>query len=234
MLLKIAWRNIWRSKTRSIVVILSIAIGVWALSFVLSFSNGITFTFVENAIKDQYSHIQLHHPKFPEDKNNKYFLANKSELLNKIRQNPEVEAVTSRMISTGMISSSRGARGVQIMGVDPISEIAVTNFDNNVVEGDFFKPGKKNQILISERIAEKLKVKLRSRIVLTFQNMEGEITAGAFRVVGLFNTGNMMRDETLVYVVDNDLKKHLIPDVPTDTTIQYSDNIANENCHLFK
>ena len=228
MLFKIAWRNIWRSKTRSIVVILSIAVGVWALSFVLSFSNGITYTFIQNAIRNQYSHVQIHNPKFPEDKNNKYFLENNQKTLETLRQIPEIEAVTSRVISNGMISSSRGARGVQIMGVDPEHEIAVTHFDKHLEDGAYFKEGKKNQILISERIAEKLKVKLRSRIVLTFQNIDGEITAAAFRVVGLFNTGNMMMDEALVYVVDKDLKRNLIPENIDSLGIVYSDNISHE------
>ena len=228
MLLKIAWRNIWRSKTRSIVVILSIAIGVWALSFVLSFSNGITYTFIQNAIRNQYSHIQIHNPKFPEDKNNKYFIENKQEALGKLRQIPEIEAVTSRVISNGMVSSSRGARGVQILGVDPAHEIAVTHFDKHIEEGEYFQEGKNNQILISERIAEKLKVKLRSRIVLTFQNTEGEITAAAFRVVGLFNTGNMMTDESMVYVVDEDLQKNLIPETLNSMGTTNSKNITHE------
>ncbi len=228
MLLKIAWRNIWRSKTRSVVVILSIAVGVWALSFVLSFSNGITHTFIQNAIRNQYSHIQIHNPKFPEDKNSKYYLGNKQKALETISQMPEIEAVTSRVVSNGMVSSSRGARGVQIMGVDPENEIAVTHFDQHITDGGYFQEGKKNQILISERIAEKLKVKLRSRIVLTFQNIEGEITAAAFRVVGLFNTGNMMMDEALVYVVDKDLKKNLIPENIDSTGMIYSDDIAHE------
>ena len=126
-------------------MILSIAIGVWALSFVLSFSNGITYTFIQNAIRNQYSHIQLHNPKFPEDKNNKYFLENKQELLDQIRQNPEVEAATSRVISTGMVSSSRGARGVQIMGIHPESEVAVTHFDRHIKEGEYFHEDKNNQ-----------------------------------------------------------------------------------------
>ena len=209
-------------------MILSIAIGVWALSFVLSFSNGITYTFIQNAIRNQYSHIQLHNPKFPEDKNNKYFLENKQELLDQIRQNPEVEAATSRVISTGMVSSSRGARGVQIMGIHPESEVAVTHFDRHIKEGEYFHEDKNNQILISERIADKLKVKLRSRVVLTFQNLEGEITAAAFRVVGLFNTGNMMTDEALVYVVDKDLKKNLIPNNMDSTGHSASGDIAHE------
>ena len=228
MLFKIAWRNIWRSRTRSAVVISSIAIGVWALSFVLSFSNGITYTFVKNSIRDQYSHLQIHHPKFKDDKNNKYFLEGKDESLKKIAQINEVEAVTSRIISTGMVSSSRGARGVQIMGVHPETETSVTQFDKHVIEGTYFTEGKKNQILISSRIAEKLKVKLRSRIVLTFQNIESDITAAAFRVVGIFDTGNMMFDEAMVYVVDKDLKKHLLPNQEVDSGKLYSENIAHE------
>ena len=211
MLFKIAWRNIWRSRTRSIVVILSIAVGVWALSFVLSFSNGITYTYIKNAIREQYSHIQLHHPKFPEDRNSKYMLENAEATAAALRQLPEVEAVTSRTITTGMVSSPRGKRGVQIMGIDPVNEKLVTGFDTHITEGNYFKKGKKNQILISERIAEKLKVKVRSRVVLTFQNLEGDISYAAFRVAGLFNMGNMILDEGLVYVLADDLKKQLFP-----------------------
>lgn len=210
MLFKISWRNIWRSKIRSIVVILSIAIGVWALSFVLSFSNGITYTYVKNAIKEQYSHIQIHHPEFPEDRNSKFILKNAETTINALRKLPEVEAVTGRTISTGMVSSPRGKRGVQIMGIDPKNEKLVTEFDKHITEGSYFKEGKKNQLLISERIADKLKVKIRSRVVLTFQNLDGEITYAAFRIVGIFNTGNMILDEANIYVVDKDLQKQLI------------------------
>lgn len=192
-------------------VILSVAVGVWALSFVLSFSNGITYTYISNAIRDQLSHLQIHHPKFPEDKNSKYFLADVSKKLETIRQMPEVEAVTERVVATGMVSSARTARGVKIVGVNPETETKVTHFEKNIKEGEYFKADRHNEILLSQRTAEKLKVKLRSRIVLTFQNLDGEITSAAFRVVGLFNTGNMLTDEGVVYVESDDLNKNLIP-----------------------
>ncbi|MEZ4959055.1 MAG: FtsX-like permease family protein [Saprospiraceae bacterium] len=211
MLFKIAWRNIWRSKIRSVVVILSVAIGVWALSFVLSFSNGITYTYISNAIRDQLSHLQMHNPKFPEDKNSKFFLTDVSKKLDTIRQMPEVEATTARAIATGMVSSARTASGVKIVGVIPASEMKVTHFEKNIKEGEYFKEDRHNEILLSERTAEKLKVKLRSRVVLTFQNLDGDITTAAFRVVGLFSTGNMITDEGSVYVKSDDLKKNLIP-----------------------
>ncbi len=210
MLFKISWRNIWRSRTRSAVVISSIAVGVWALSFVLSFSNGLIYTFIQNAIRDQYSHIQIHHPKFPEDKNNKHYIENADSILSSIKQIPEIEAATSRVITTGMLSTSHGARGVQVMGVRAKSESSVTKFNQKIVEGSYFIAGKKNQIIISRRLAEKLKVKLRSRMVLTFQDTKGEITAAAFRIGGLYSSGNMIIDESLVYVNDKDLAKSII------------------------
>ncbi|TAK42734.1 MAG: ABC transporter permease [Saprospiraceae bacterium] len=221
MLLKIAWRNIWRSRMRSVVVIMSIIAGVWALCFILSFSNGITSTYIENAIRDQFSHIQLHHPKFSEDKDSKFYLTDVAATLEQIRQMPETEAATARILATGMISSTRAARGVQITGVEPGPEAAVTHLDQKVVEGSYFQPERHNEILISRRTAEKLKVKLRSRVVLTFQNMDSDITAAAFRVVGLFDTGNMMLDESMVYVKGEVLKTHLLTESvhPELTTI---------------
>jgi ABC-type lipoprotein release transport system permease subunit len=206
MLLKIAWRNTWRSRIRSIVVILSIAVGVWALSFILSFTNGITYTYIDNAIRDQWSHLQLHHPEFHEDKDSKHYLAGAENMLQKIRQMPEVAATAARVLTGGMVSSSRGARGVQIIGIEPNAEAQVTHFDQKVVEGEYFKPDRSNEILISRRMAEKLKVKLRSRIVLTFQNLDGDITAAAFRITGLFSTGNMLLDDALVCVEAEDLR----------------------------
>jgi len=202
---------------RSLVVIMSIVAGVWGLCFILSFSNGITYTYIENAIRDQYSHIQLHHPSFPEDKDAKFYLTDISGKLEQIRQMPETEAATARILSNGMVSSTRAARGVQIIGVEPESEKAVTHLETKVVEGEYFKPERHNEILVSRRTAEKLKVKLRSRVVLTFQNMDGDITAAAFRVVGLFDTGNMMLDDTRVYVKGKVLKKDLL----TESTQPY-------------
>jgi ABC-type transport system, involved in lipoprotein release, permease component len=145
------------------VVILAVAVGVWALSFLLSFSNGITATYITNAIRDQLSHLQLHHPNFPEDKNSKFFLENASGMIDTILQMPEVEAATARVIATGMVSSARTARGVQIIGVLPTTEMKMTHFEKNIVEGVYFTEGRQNEILISERIAEKLKVKLQMR-----------------------------------------------------------------------
>jgi len=46
-------------------------------------------------------------------------------------------------------------------------------------------------------------------VVLTFQDLSSNITSGAFRIVGVFNTGNTPFDESHVFVLREDLNRLL-------------------------
>ena len=209
MIFKIAWLNIWRSPLRSFVVLGSVMIGVWALISLLSFSFGMVKSYVNNAIRIQTSHIQLHNPIFKEDQEVKYFIENPNELLTKIQNIEYVEAATARTVVNGMLATTRGTRGVAIRGVIPEKETLVTKFTDKIRDGSYFDSDKKNQILISQRLAEKLKLKLRKKVVLQFQDLNGDIVAGAFRIVGLFNTENTPFDEANVFVLQKDVNRLL-------------------------
>lgn len=209
MLLKIAWRNIWRSRTRSLVVIGAIVIGVWAEIFLMSFSSGMMKSYINNAIRDELSHIQFHHPGFPEEKEVVFYFEDATGLLERLGAEDQVQAATVRSLANAMISSAKGARGVQVKGIVPEMEARVTQLDKKIVEGNYFEEGKSNQIIISRSLAEKMNVKLRSKLVLTFTNLDGELTAGAFRVVGLFQTENLMFDNALVFTTHHDFNRIL-------------------------
>ena len=64
MILSLSWKNIWRSKRRSLVVIGAIIIGVWALIFMIAFYNSFGAAFSRNAINYEHSHIQIHNPDY--------------------------------------------------------------------------------------------------------------------------------------------------------------------------
>ena len=209
MILKIAWRNIWRSRTRSLVVIGAIIVGIWAEIFLMSFSEGMVKSYIDNAIQSETSHIQLHQPDFLKDKEVKYVINDASSLQQALQSTTHVKAATVRSLSNAMIASAKGARGVQIKAVDPANESAVTKIDTKVVEGEYFMEGKKNQILLGRSLAEKMHIKLRSKIVLTFTNLNGDITAAAFRVIGLYETDNTMVDDAVVYTTRPDFNKVL-------------------------
>ena len=182
MLVLISWRNIWRNRTRSLVVIGSLVVGIWALIFMVGFMNSFIIGYINGAIKNEISHIQIHHPDFKTDFDIKYVIPQGEKLADSVVQNEKVQGVSPRTIVNGMVSSARKAIGIKIYGVDPTMEREVTHHDSLIVEGAYFQGIKRNPMVISKTLAEDLGIKLRSKLILTFQDVNQEITAGAFRV----------------------------------------------------
>ncbi|RMG19955.1 MAG: ABC transporter permease [Bacteroidetes bacterium] len=206
MLIKIAWRNVWRNRIRSLVVICSIALGLLGGVFLASFSWGMNESRAQNMIETQLSHIQIHTPEFRDDPQVKYFIPQGQQILQDIMAKPEVKAATGRVKVTGMLSSTKGGLGVQIQGVHAESEALVTKLNTKVVEGKYFEGVSHNPILVGQKLAERLKLGVRKKVVLTFQDINGNITAGAFRIAGIYKTINSKYDEANVFVRAEDLQ----------------------------
>jgi ABC-type lipoprotein release transport system permease subunit len=118
---------------------------------------------------------------------------------------PEVKAACRRSLVNGMASSANAGTGVTISGIHPIKEDSVTHLSSKLISGDYFTSEKRNPILVSERLANKLKVDMGNKVILTFQDVNGNITAGAFRIIGIFKTGNSVYDDMNVFVRSDDL-----------------------------
>ncbi len=224
MLFKISWRNIWRNPLRSLVVMGSITVGTWAIITLLSFSSGMVTGYVNNAIRMETSHLQIHHPVFvDEDQEVTAVLPEAEARLAAIQQREVVEHASLRTIVNGMLVAPKGTRGVVIRGVEAASEAQLTESDQQVAAGNYFGKGK-NQVLMGRDLAEKLGLKLRKKIVLQFQRLDGEITAGAFRIVGLIDSGNKRRDEGSVFVRRGDLNRLLgQPDAAHEIAVYLKD-----------
>ncbi len=209
MLLKIAWRNIWRSKTRSAVVIFAIASGLVGGLFASAWMNGMANQRVVNTFSLETAHIQLHHPNFADNFDVKNTITSTEDKLAEISKIEDVKAVTSRLKVSAMAATANKNMGVVIVGINQETEKEVFGLYKKVdsTSGDFFVSKKKNAIVISKALAEELKVKIKSKIILTFQDYNGEITGAAFNVIGLFKTDNNPWDKMYVFVRDVDLRK---------------------------
>ena len=207
MIAKVAWLNIWRSRTRSVVVISSIIIGIWSLVFLLAFMNGQVNNYISSIIENETSHIQIHHPQFKEDFEVNQLIPNAEEIVNELSTAEGVKATTERVLLNGMLSSSAAAQGVMVKGVNLSEEQSVTHLREKILDGKPIEPAGKNEMLISQRMAKKLKVKLRSKVVLTFQNIDADITSAAFRIVGIYKTTSKRNDELFVFADIHDLRR---------------------------
>lgn len=203
----IAWRNIWRNPTRSLVLVGAMVVGMWSLIFIMGFMQGTVESYVRNAIENRTSHIQVHDLTFKDDYEIRYLLPDPYNWEEKLNDHPRVHAYSLRTVISGMLSTSRGSYGVVLQGVDPEQEQLTTLLDQKGVQGEYLDTSKLNPIFLSEELAGRLRAGLQSKVVFQFQQMDGEIAAAAFRVSGIYSTGNAQVDAGTAYVVRQDLNR---------------------------
>lgn len=212
MIIAVAWRNIWRNKTRSLVILVAICLGLTSGIFYMAFYNGMVDQRIETAIKSEASHIQIHHKEFLNNPDKKFIITQADSTTRIIQSVEGVQATSKRIILNTMIQSPTTGSGVKVTGIIPEDEKQVTNLYNKLIEGSWFEEGTRNPMVIGKKLADKLKVRLKSKLVITFQDMEGNLTGAAFKVAGIFETSNTVYDENSVFVSKSDLSRILLLD----------------------
>ncbi len=209
MIVKIAWRNIWRNPKRSLVMVAAITAGLWGGLFAAALSFGLVEQRFQTSIEQHISHIQIHNPLFLKDQVAEYGISEWKELLAELAADRSVRASSSRTVISGMLASANLTRGVSIIGINPEDEASVTKLNQNLLTGTYFEEGMSHPLLIGRQLAEKTGLQERSRLVLTFQDANEELISVAFRVSGIYQTANSAFDENHVFVLQTDLNNHL-------------------------
>jgi putative ABC transport system permease protein len=205
MLILLAWKNVWRKKKRSLIIVAAITFGLWGGLFSGAVMIGSMESMVETAISRSISHIQIHKPDYEKDKDVRNVLPDGIKILNQVRSVDKVEAVAGRTLVMGMAASPTSSYGVQITGIVADDSRKITNIHTSMIEGDYFVPDRKNQILVGKKLADRLNLKMRSKVVLSFQDLKGDIAYIACRVVGIYKSSSTMYDELNVFVQQKDL-----------------------------
>ena len=95
MLFKIAFKNVWRNKVRSLIVITAITLGLAGGIFTASIITGMVEQKIRTGINNEVSHIQIHHPEFPKNFESRYVIPDAAVVAAKIAKMPSVKAATN-------------------------------------------------------------------------------------------------------------------------------------------
>jgi len=207
MIWTIAWRNVWRNKKRSAIIISAIIFGLWAGIISVGITLGMMQQMVDSAIASSLSHIQIHQPGFLEHKEISLTIAEGSTVLQEAEAFSGIKAASGRAVISGMASTTQSAAGVEIYGIIPEKEKAVTCISQKIQTGTYFDSDKRNPLVIGRKLADRLEVKIGSKVVLTAQARDSTISAGAFRIVGIYKTESSVFDEISVFAEQQDVDK---------------------------
>ncbi len=201
MLLKLAWRNIWRNRRRSLIVLTSVIVGLVAIIISDGLSNGMIGQMLFNQINLNISHIQIHKKGFNNNKVVKNYIPNYKKVDQVLKNDPSIKAYSRRVFVTGILSSANNSSGVMIYGIDPNQEANVSIIKNSMIEGSYLTNNKRD-IIIGKKLAEKLEVEVGDKVVAMANTLKGDIGSEVFRIVGIFRTASSEFDKTAIYIPD--------------------------------
>jgi putative ABC transport system permease protein len=209
MTILISWKNVWRNKLRSSVIIPAIAIGIFGGIFSDAFLVGMVDKRVDSAIKYETSNLQILNPDFLMDESINNGIARTNAIVDLITDITEIKGISRRLTETGMAGTAETNAGVLINGIHPQKEQTVSRIQDKMVEGAYLNEEDQIGILIGRKLSEKLNAGLGDKIVLSMADGRGEVVYGAFKVKGIYDTQNHMFDGMQVFVNYPDLQELL-------------------------
>lgn len=183
MLLKLAWRNIWRNKRRTGITLTSIMMAVFLSNFMISINEGVFGNMLDNMTRSFLGHVQVHQNGFWDDPILDNAMPESADLAQLLESANHVEAVTPRLQSFGLASFGNQTRAAQVIGVNPEREKSLMNLEKQLVKGRTININDEG-ILLGDRLAQFLKIELGDTLVIISQGYHGVSAAGKYPVVG--------------------------------------------------
>lgn len=200
MILKIAWRNIWRNLRRSIITLGAITFGLASVLVFFGITDGFHIQMVDYLVKTSSGHIVIHSEGYNDDPKVSSSMTNTKPIIDKIKSLNEVVAFSERIEVSGLASTPENSVGVFIRGINPVDENTITEAKTRIIEGEYLKESDTNGILIGRKMKKKLATDIGDKIVLMVQGADGSLGAELFRVKGIFRMGSANLDSSFVLI----------------------------------
>jgi len=199
--IKLAWRNIFRNKRRTIIAGIAIGIGLASMIFVDALVIGMRDSMIHSATSSFLGEGQIHRNGFRDTYAVDLTINDIDSTLARLAQEPGVAHFTPRVLTLAMISSPANVTAVSMVGVEPSTEQYLSQIDDAMVEGEYFADGGERDLVIGRELAEILEVGLGDRIVITAaQAYTGDLAQEMFRVSGIYFFNVTEMDRSMAFV----------------------------------
>lgn len=199
MILKLAWRNLWRNKRRTFITMASVAFAVILAVTMRSFQIGTYARIVDNLVGSYTGFVQIHEKGYWDDQTIDNVFPMDDSLVMKVRSTEGVTGLVPRLESFALASSYEATKGMAVIGIDPEAEDKMTALKDKVVVGEYLASND-DGILIGTGVAEYLTIGVGDTLVLLGQGYHGVSAAGKYPVRGIVKFGAPEMNERMVYL----------------------------------
>jgi ABC-type lipoprotein release transport system permease subunit len=200
--LRLAWRNAWRHRRRTVIVMLAIGLCLWLLMLYDGMVVGFEQAIYGNAIQVLGGNIQIHAAGYRAraEETPLLPLGDADKVVQAARARPEVRAATRRINTGGMVTSREGAFAVAIVGLEPEQELPVNLAAQKVVAGRYLTAADKDVIYIGQGLAEAMGVGVGERITLVGRATHEQMRRRTMTLIGIYDVGIRDVERRTVYM----------------------------------
>lgn len=210
MIFKIAFRNTFRQKRRTILTGLAMVVGFTLLSLTIGLSDGAYGNIITMFTRNRIGHIQVHRDGYLDKPSLYKTIDDLSAVGEVIQSTAGVEAWTPRVYGAGLGSVGEKSTAIQIIGVDVARETEATRFDQKVVEGNTLAETPSHEAVIGKSLAKIVAATVGSEIVIVSQGADGSIANDVYKIVGIVESGDDATDRIGCYLHIEDAQELLV------------------------
>ena len=219
MIFKIAWRNIYRNKKRSLITISSIFAALFLIILMRALQFGFYDKLIETVVESYAGYVEVHADGFWDNQSLDNSMEVDQSLLDNIKTVEGVDNIVQRLQTFTLISMGNKTKGGVINGINILDEQKITDWSKKMVSGTF--EINDNEIIVGKGIAEYFDVKENDTLILYGQGYRGMMAAGKYPVAGVIDLKNpdlnklgifMTIESARSYVSSDDISTHIIID----------------------
>ena len=219
MIFKIAWRNIYRNKKRSLITITSIFGALFLIILMRALQFGFYDKLIETVVESYAGYVEVHADGFWDNQNLDNSMEVNQSLINDIKSVEGVENIVQRLQTFSLISMGEKTKGGVINGINISEEQKITDWSKKMVSGSFDIGD--DEIIIGKGIAEYFDIKEDDTLILYGQGYRGMMAAGKYPVKGIIDLKNpdlnklgifMTIESARNYVSSEEISTHIIID----------------------
>ena len=194
MIARLAWRSIWRNRRRTLITVLSIGFGLTCAIFFIAIGEGVYTQLIDQVVRMQAGHITLENVNYRDAPAVDLWITAPDLLRSKIETLPQVERTKMIILGQGIARSGSGNVSATLMGIEPSVELETSPLARHMVEGRYLNDDDGPWVVIGRELAQRLKLGVGKKMVLTTNDAAGNLVDELCRVRGIFETGSVEID----------------------------------------
>jgi len=189
IVLRLAWRNLWRHSRRTWLTIGAMLFSNVLLVFMISMQFGMYGLMIDNTLQIFSGHMQIQAPGYKDDQKMRQVVPGVQPLAARLRGELESDTIAARGWAFGLASSEERSYGIGVYGVEPDFEPLVSNIPGLIEEGRYLERNDAMEIVIGTMLARNLRIGVGDELTLLGSGVDGSFAAAVVNVVGIFGSG---------------------------------------------